>query len=172
MGQNLNNCSTSTTNGKRLSSCSPVCHPTNRTPSSRPSYVIRYQMAEPAHFRSESYPSRRNLPRASHACQRCRLKRSKCDQRQPCANCIKHSEQCVYGLRRRNGRNRNSCIPEQISQAADRTQHQLPSPLSTSGRGSIDGPQRRREAVEHDRREGPVGKLNWLFCLQRYFTKE
>ena len=46
--------------------------------------------------------SRRNLPRASHACQRCRVKKAKCDQQQPCSNCTKHAQTCTYELRRRN----------------------------------------------------------------------
>ncbi|CAG9956816.1 unnamed protein product [Clonostachys rosea f. rosea IK726] len=79
-------------------------------------------MAEPQQ-RPEFIPSRRNLPRASHACQRCRVKKAKCDQRQPCANCIKHSHECTYGLRRRNARDRNKgalssdrdCVPFQPS---------------------------------------------------------
>ncbi|KAH6954597.1 fungal-specific transcription factor domain-containing protein [Fusarium avenaceum] len=61
--------------------------------------------------RSKVLPSRRNLPRASHACQRCRAKKAKCDQQQPCGNCVKHSHQCTYGLRGRNGRDRNLSTP-------------------------------------------------------------
>ncbi|ENH74716.1 Activator of stress proteins 1 [Fusarium oxysporum f. sp. cubense race 1] len=45
---------------------------------------------------SGSLPSRRNLPRASHACQRCRAKKAKCDQQQPCANCHTHGTE-FYG---------------------------------------------------------------------------
>ncbi|KAF4447809.1 Activator of stress proteins 1 [Fusarium austroafricanum] len=55
-------------------------------------------------------PSRRNLPRASHACQRCRAKKEKCDQQQPCANCVKHEWHCVYGLRRKNARASNVSV--------------------------------------------------------------
>lgn len=47
---------------------------------------------------------RRNLPRASHACQRCRMKKEKCNQQHPCSNCVKHASSCIYGVRRRNGR--------------------------------------------------------------------
>jgi len=47
-----------------------------------------------------STATRRNLPRASHACQWCRVKKAKCDQCQPCAHCVKHSVACVYGIRR------------------------------------------------------------------------
>lgn len=55
-----------------------------------------------------SVAGRRNLPRSSHACQRCRAKKSKCNQQQPCSHCIKHATTCVYGIRRRNGRSKNS----------------------------------------------------------------
>src|SRR5690242_7114595 len=48
--------------------------------------------------------NRRNLPRVSHACQRCRAKKAKCNQQQPCLSCIKHSADCEYGVRRRGGR--------------------------------------------------------------------
>lgn len=48
--------------------------------------------------------ARRSLPRVDHACQRCRAKKAKCDQQQPCRNCVKHSIDCEYGIRRRGGR--------------------------------------------------------------------
>ncbi|KAH7074057.1 fungal-specific transcription factor domain-containing protein [Paraphoma chrysanthemicola] len=51
--------------------------------------------------------NRRSLPRASHACQWCRQKKAKCDQQRPCSTCIKQNVDCVYGIRRRNGRKRN-----------------------------------------------------------------
>ncbi|KAH7113458.1 fungal-specific transcription factor domain-containing protein [Dactylonectria estremocensis] len=89
----------------------------------------------------ESLPSRRNLPRASHACQRCRAKKAKCDQRQPCGNCTKHSQECTYGLRRRNARERNIHIPS-------RTQRGPSSPLP-SPRDSQDEPQRCSETLEN-----------------------
>lgn len=47
---------------------------------------------------------RRNLPRASHACEWCRTKKVRCNQQQPCSNCIKHSIHCEYGSQRRSGR--------------------------------------------------------------------
>ncbi|KAF4340676.1 activator of stress s 1 [Fusarium beomiforme] len=74
---------------------------------------------------SGSLPSRRSLPRASHACQRCRAKKAKCDQQQPCANCVKHECDCVYGLRRKNARATNVAV---VSHAHQST----PSPLSSS----------------------------------------
>ncbi|XP_014557646.1 hypothetical protein COCVIDRAFT_96677 [Bipolaris victoriae FI3] len=43
----------------------------------------------------------RNRPRVSHACQRCRVKKAKCDQQQPCLNCVKHAADCEYGIKRR-----------------------------------------------------------------------
>ncbi|KAL6806180.1 hypothetical protein J3E68DRAFT_390550 [Trichoderma sp. SZMC 28012] len=67
-------------------------------------------MEESTQRPSQPLQSRRNLPRASHACQRCRAKKAKCDQQQPCANCVKHFHQCTYGLRRRTDRNRDSSL--------------------------------------------------------------
>ena len=74
--------------------------------------------------------SRRNLPRASHACQRCRATKTKCDQRQPCANCIKHAKECAYGIRRRNGRDlksrtANSKPPHRLSDRHNDTEETL-----------------------------------------------
>lgn len=51
---------------------------------------------------SPRLPSRRHFPRASHACQRCREKKARCNQQQPCSNCVKHACDCVYGARRKN----------------------------------------------------------------------
>ena len=45
-------------------------------------------------------PVQRFVPRASHACQTCRLKKARCDQQTPCSFCQKHSVNCVYSLRR------------------------------------------------------------------------
>ncbi|KAG8410368.1 hypothetical protein J3459_017180 [Metarhizium acridum] len=91
-------------------------------------------MAEP----NPSLPSRRNLPRASHACQRCRAKKAKCDQRQPCANCIKHLEECTYGLRRRNDRTRNSRVPGSDRRSAGSPQRRLPTvPSTRDGRDEL-----------------------------------
>ena len=49
----------------------------------------------------------RNLPRASHACQRCRIKKGRCNQQQPCSSCVRASASCVYGEERRKRRKRN-----------------------------------------------------------------
>ena len=73
---------------------------------------------------------RRNLPRASHACQRCRAKKGKCNQQQPCSNCIKYATSCVYGIRRKNGRNdSNDCVegisPAGQSDAPDTSRHSV-----------------------------------------------
>lgn len=43
----------------------------------------------------------RNLPRASHACQSCRMKKARCDQRQPCTYCVKHFLTCIYTAKRK-----------------------------------------------------------------------
>jgi hypothetical protein len=61
--------------------------------------------------------SRRNLPRASHACQQCRAKKGKCDQQQPCSRCVRHAVTCVYGLKRKNGRgaeHREESLPSRL----------------------------------------------------------
>ncbi|KAI5461881.1 fungal-specific transcription factor domain-containing protein [Mariannaea sp. PMI_226] len=103
-------------------------------------------MAEPKQ-RSDSLLSRRNLPRASHACQRCRAKKAKCDQQQPCANCTKHMQQCTYGLRRRNGRDRNSRILSPSHREAASTQDGCSSLPST--RDEEDRPPQPHETLEH-----------------------
>ncbi|THX43888.1 hypothetical protein D6D11_07995 [Aureobasidium pullulans] len=51
---------------------------------------------------------RRNLPRASHACQRCRTKKGRCNQQQPCSTCIRAGSACVYGERRKRTKNTDS----------------------------------------------------------------
>ncbi|KAL3482533.1 fungal-specific transcription factor domain-containing protein [Aspergillus californicus] len=40
--------------------------------------------------------SRRRPPRASRACETCRVRKTKCDQAQPCSYCAYHSLDCVY----------------------------------------------------------------------------
>lgn len=91
-------------------------------------------MPEPRR-RPESLPSRRNLPRASHACERCRVKKAKCDQRQPCSNCVKHFQECIYGLPRQSGRNRDSAAPGLDPREADRTQLRFPTLPTTRDGG-------------------------------------
>ena len=56
--------------------------------------------------------ARRNLPRVSHACQRCRAKKAKCDQQQPCLNCVKHAVDCEYGIRKRSGRKKQQAYSD------------------------------------------------------------
>ncbi|THY81232.1 hypothetical protein D6C95_09188, partial [Aureobasidium pullulans] len=53
---------------------------------------------------------RRNLPRASHACQRCRTKKGRCNQQQPCSTCIRAGSACVYGERRKRTKNTDSRV--------------------------------------------------------------
>jgi hypothetical protein len=74
--------------------------------------------------------SRRNLPRATHACQLCRAKKAKCDQRQPCSSCLKHSVQCEYGVRRRKPRNKNYRGQIRDRENAVDRPNQLPCPAS------------------------------------------
>ncbi|RAH83716.1 hypothetical protein BO86DRAFT_358136 [Aspergillus japonicus CBS 114.51] len=40
--------------------------------------------------------SRRRPPRASRACETCRVRKTKCDQAQPCSYCAYHSLDCLY----------------------------------------------------------------------------
>ncbi|KAG5769323.1 hypothetical protein H9Q72_003417 [Fusarium xylarioides] len=98
---------------------------------------------------SGSLPSRRNLPRASHACQRCRAKKAKCDQQQPCANCVRHEWDCVYGLRRKNAR------PSTVSVLNDVQRNTPPSPLSSS-RSYYDEATRRSEPLEQAHSTGRI----------------
>ncbi|PNP78734.1 hypothetical protein FNYG_07876 [Fusarium nygamai] len=98
---------------------------------------------------SGSLPSRRNLPRASHACQRCRAKKAKCDQQQPCANCVRHEWDCVYGLRRKNAR------ASTVSVLNDVQRNTPPSPLSSS-RSYYDEVTRRSEPLEQAHSTGRI----------------
>ncbi|KAF5597385.1 hypothetical protein FPANT_4073 [Fusarium pseudoanthophilum] len=98
---------------------------------------------------SGSLPSRRNLPRASHACQRCRAKKAKCDQQQPCANCVRHEWDCVYGLRRKNAR------ASTVSVLNDGQRNTPPSPLS-SARSYYDEAARRSEPLEQAHSTGRI----------------
>jgi hypothetical protein len=61
----------------------------------------------------------RNRPRASHACQRCRAKKAKCDQSQPCSNCVRYSSACVFTPGNRGGSRRNTRNPTQASPLSD-----------------------------------------------------
>ena len=58
----------------------------------------------------------RNLPRASLACERCRAKKAKCDQRQPCSQCVRYAAQCRYGVSKRGLRPRRPPQPPQGQQ--------------------------------------------------------
>ncbi|KAI5208356.1 hypothetical protein E4T38_02928 [Aureobasidium subglaciale] len=49
----------------------------------------------------------RNLPRASHACQRCRTKKGRCNQQRPCSTCVRTNSACIYGERRKTNKNRD-----------------------------------------------------------------
>lgn len=105
-------------------------------------------------------PGPRNLPRASHACQRCRAKKARCDQRQPCANCIKHLEECTYGLRRRNNRSRHSRVPSLDRRGAESPQRRLPTlPSARDGR---DEPPRGSQNLEHSQESDRVGEFTPL----------
>ena len=57
----------------------------------------------------------RNRPRASHACQRCRAKKAKCDQSQPCSNCVRYSSACVFTPGNRGGGRRSTNTRDESS---------------------------------------------------------
>jgi len=71
--------------------------------------------------------ARRTLPRVSHACQRCRAKKAKCDQQQPCLNCVKHAVDCEYGIRKRSGRKKQQAYGDTA-----RTPNARPNPAFTN----------------------------------------
>jgi hypothetical protein len=72
----------------------------------------------------------RNRPRASHACQRCRAKKAKCDQNQPCSNCVRYSSACVFTPGNRGGRRRDTnSTRDQSSNQGHPTRHPDPTPL-------------------------------------------
>lgn len=65
----------------------------------------------------------RNLPRASHACQRCRIKKGRCNQQQPCSSCVRASASCFYGEERRKRRKRKGDqLEESLEQDDSRLQ--------------------------------------------------
>ncbi|KAI5274823.1 hypothetical protein E4T47_02153, partial [Aureobasidium subglaciale] len=58
----------------------------------------------------------RNLPRASHACQRCRTKKGRCNQQRPCSTCVRANSACIYGERRKRNKNRDDRSADDTSQ--------------------------------------------------------
>lgn len=80
----------------------------------------------------------RNLPRASHACQRCREKKGRCNQQQPCSSCIRVDAVCIYGEKRRKRRRIGDAMEETFEQ--DDTQSEVtprPWPLTNARSNSI-----------------------------------
>lgn len=49
----------------------------------------------------------RYVPRASRACEMCRLKKTKCDEQSPCLYCQKHSVDCFYSSHRDVNKNKD-----------------------------------------------------------------
>jgi hypothetical protein len=93
---------------------------------------IMLQPEQSLHNISNSSSSgRRNLPRASHACQWCRAKKAKCNQQQPCSNCVKHSIDCEYSIRRRGGRKKSSYTQERVYRDTSERESAPTSPAST-----------------------------------------
>ncbi|KAE8407322.1 fungal-specific transcription factor domain-containing protein [Aspergillus pseudonomiae] len=93
--------------------------------------------------------SRRRHPRASRACETCRVRKTKCDQAKPCSYCAYHALDCVY---RASGQNESS-TPTVKRHAQARgvqrapTDHARPSPwpevsspnqLTSQHRGTLD----------------------------------
>lgn len=80
----------------------------------------------------------RNLPRASHACQRCREKKGRCNQQQPCLSCIRVDAVCIYGEKRKKRRRIGDATEETFEQ--DDTQSEVtprPWPLTNARSNSI-----------------------------------
>lgn len=74
----------------------------------------------------------RNLPRASHACQRCREKKGRCNQQQPCSSCIRVDAVCVYGEKRKK-RRRIGDAREEILEQDDTRLEITPRPWPLTG---------------------------------------
>lgn len=121
-------------------------------------------MAEPKEL-PESLPSRRNLPRASHACQRCRVKKAKCDQRQPCANCIKHLHECTYGLRRRSERTVRSTLRPGRRESGSTD---YPSPSLPSAQDSQREIRRSGGSLEHTHGSDRLGIFTFTFLRRKF----
>lgn len=79
----------------------------------------------------------RNLPRASHACQRCRIKKGRCNQQQPCSSCVRASASCFYGEERRKRRKRNGDQPEGSLEQDDTRLQATPGSAISPDAGSI-----------------------------------
>jgi hypothetical protein len=72
----------------------------------------------------------RNRPRASHACQRCRAKKAKCDQSQPCSNCVRYSSACVFTPGNRGGSRRNTSTRDKSFNQDQHARHSDPTQAS------------------------------------------
>jgi hypothetical protein len=88
---------------------------------------------------SDATQGPRNRPRASHACQRCRARKAKCDQSQPCSNCVRYSSACVFTPGNRGGGRRNTNARNQTSSQGpeQRTRQPDHSPLSLGTNNSL-----------------------------------
>ncbi|KAI4797140.1 hypothetical protein E4T44_12014 [Aureobasidium sp. EXF-8845] len=86
----------------------------------------------------------RNLPRASHACQRCRLKKGRCNQQHPCSSCVRAGVSCLYGEERRKRRRKKGDLPEGSVEQDDTRLHATPrsaiSPSISTHDVAQDGP--------------------------------
>lgn len=163
-------------------------------------------MLNPRQSEEEGAPSnapspalgRRNLPRASQACQMCRIKKARCNQRQPCSNCYRHAFNCVYSARV-NGRMRSGTSrhvetpggPDEERESRERTNHlqseqisDLPEPQSQNGTNIIanvtdsrpevlnmDEPMRSTSASEEDPRHVSNGKCIFPFNILNLYRR-
>jgi hypothetical protein len=94
----------------------------------------------------------RNLPRASHACQRCRLKKGRCNQQHPCSSCIRAGASCIYGEERRK-RRRKGDQPEGSVEQDDTRLRVTPQSGISPDAGSISA----QDVTQHVTQDVPRG---------------
>lgn len=97
------------------------------TPFSRGHYTPHTQKDSPPKFPSVRGTSKVKR-RISHACDRCRMMRTKCSGGEQCSKCIKDNANCVYGDRKRErnkkyniqGTSQHDCIGTDLPQGSSR----------------------------------------------------
>ena len=66
-------------------------------------------------------------PATTHSCQRCAVRKIRCDKQQPCGACVRHKVECEYRMlpppRRKRKRDRNEVLSGRLEQY-ERTLHQ------------------------------------------------
>ena len=67
---------------------------------------------------TNSAPS--SKPLTTHSCQRCAVRKIRCDKQKPCGACVKHNLECEYRMlpppRRKKKRNRNEILVGRLKQ--------------------------------------------------------